>query len=86
METFIVLSIDKRSTVHGLLLDKGHLPYVTNNISDAVGIFTLEENHIRSKHPLSNSLNGNSISCVIIKVTERKDVSIIKCSDVYDYE
>ena len=86
METFIVLSIDKRNTVRGLLLDKGPHPYVTNNLLDAVGIFTLEENHIRSKYTLSNSYNGNSISCAIIKVTEKKDVSIIKCSDIYDFE
>ena len=86
METFIVLSIDKRNTVHGLLLDKGHLPYVTNNLLDASGVFSLEENYIRHHYCPSRTFNGNTISCVITKVDENRNVSTIKHGDVYDYE
>lgn len=80
------MSLDTKGSVHGLLLGEDNAPYVTNNLLDAKGIFSLEENYIKSKYPLSKTFNGNTISCVITKVDENRNVSTIKHGDVYDYE
>ncbi len=82
----MVMSLDTKGSVSGLLLGDKSKPYITNNLLDAKGIFTLEENYIKNNYPISKTFNGNTISCVITKVDENRNISTIKHGDIYDYE
>lgn len=86
MEMFMVMSLDTKGSVCGLLMGNKDRPYVTNDLLDASGVFFLEENYIMRNYPLSKTFDGNTISCVITKVDENRNISTIKYGDIYDYE
>lgn len=86
MEIFIVMSLDKKGSICGLLLGDKSKPYVAKNLLDASCMFGLEVQYIKDNYHISKTFDGNTISCVITKFTEKEGVKVIKHSETYDFE
>ena len=86
MNIYMVMSLDTKGSICGLIIGDKDKPYVTNNLLDAKGVFSLEENYIKKNYPLSRTFDGNTISCVITKVDKDRNISTIKHGDIYDFE
>ena len=86
MNTYMVMSLDTKGSVCGLIMGDKYKPYVTNDLLDASGVFSLEEFYIKKHYSISKTFNGNTISCVITKVDKDRNISTIKHGDIYDFE